>query len=496
MIRTLGEKAERLFKQKGDLGLVAQELGRGKGNLTVREVHEKLMEITTASGKDSQSKKQQLIKELLARLDGLSARYVVRIILGTMRPGFSAMTLLDSLCWVLVGDKSLRPRIEAMYNVRADLGEITKSVRQHNRPAKIEPRLGTPILMARAERATSAAEIWERNGKCAVEYKLDGLRIQAHIQKSASRSQRLVKLFSRGLEDVTAMYPDVVEGLQRQIKQDCIVEGEMIAVGPDGKFLPFQETVQRKRKYDVAAMAGKIPLTTYLFDVLVVDGKGVMSQPNQERWEVLKQLVEEGRQVKLMPRQEARSEIEIEKFFTKAIADGTEGIIAKRLHGPYQAGSRDFNWIKFKKSYGESALADTIDAVVMGYDVGQGKRQQFGIGDFLIGVYQPKTDKYFTIAKVGTGLTDEEWQHMASNLKSQITSSKPESYDVKKEMSCDYWVRPKIVVEVMADEITKSPMHTTGLALRFPRLISWREKKPEDTTTIDEVRKMYETGKR
>ena len=190
MVRALGEKAEKLFKQKGDLGLVAQELSKGSGSLTIKEVHQLLLEIAQASGKGSQETKQKLIGELLEELDPIAAKYAVKIILGKMRTGFSDMTVLDSLSWMVTGDKSKRKEIERMYNMRADLGEIAKSVRQHNRPAKIEPQLGTPILMAQAERANNAADIWKRNGKCAVEYKLDGLRIQAHIKN------REVTLFS------------------------------------------------------------------------------------------------------------------------------------------------------------------------------------------------------------------------------------------------------------------------------------------------------------
>lgn len=490
MVKALGGEASNLFKKLGDLGLVAQELGQGKGSLTVKEVNEKLLAIANASGQGSQETKQKLIGELLKDLDPVAAKYAVKIILGKMRIGFSDMTVLDSLSWMIAGDKSKRPQIEAMYNVRADLGEIARSVREHNQPAKIEPELGTPILMARAERATSAVEIWKRNGKCAVEYKLDGLRIQAHIKKGE------VTLFSRGLENVTVMYPDITQGLQKQINKDCIVEGEMIAVGKNGRFLPFQETVQRKRKYQIAEMAGKIPLKIYLFDVLVDNSKDVMHQANQDRRELLEKIVKSGETVKLMGRIIAKNVTEIESFFHQALADGTEGIIAKKLYGPYQAGARDFNWIKYKKSYAKSALADTIDAVVMGYDVGQGKRQQFGIGDFLIGVYDHEKDKYFTVAKIGTGLTDEEWRRMKLTVDSCRLTVKPENYRVMKMMDVDVWVKPRVVVEVMADEITKSPMHSSGYALRFPRLISWREKKPQDATTVTEIENMFKLQKR
>ena len=512
MIRALGEEANGLFKKVGDLGLVAERLSNkesGIRNYGIKDIYKNLMAIANVGGQGSQEKKITLIGDLVSDLDPVGAKYAVKMVLGKLRTGFSDMTVLDALSWTIGGDKKLRPEIEGLYNVRADLGQVAETVVKHrtnwtDRTNKTySPELGTPVLMARAERAKNAGEIWERNGRCAVEYKLDGLRIQAHITSAPAgapplnlRGGRGVILFSRGLENVTSMYPDVVEGLKKQIKKECIVEGEMIALGKDGKFLPFQETAQRKRKYDISEMSKKIPLKVFLFDVLMTDKTDMTNKTNTERRETLEKLVREGNIVKLMPRKIATSINQIEDYFKEAIADGTEGIIAKKLDGPYQAGARDFNWIKYKKSYHQSALADTVDVVVMGYDVGQGKRSGFGIGDFLVGVYQPKADKYLTVAKVGTGLTDEEWKKLRIKIQDSRLNKKPENYEVTKQMECDFWVKPELVVEIQADEITKSPMHTAGYALRFPRLISFREKKPEDATAVNELERMYTLQKK
>lgn len=501
IIKALGEGAGEMFKKLGDLGKVAQQSRRTGElkSLSIKEVYERLTEIARAGGEGSQEKKQQLVTQLVETLDGVSAKYVVKIILGKLRTGFSDMTVLDALSWVVSGDKKLRPQIEEMYNVRADLGEICEDIVRDRKPRKLEPKIGTPILMAKCERAVDVNEIWERNGKCALEYKLDGLRIQAHVFKSQilnpkfqinSKNQN-IKLFSRGLEDVTHMYPDVVEGLQKQIKANCIVEGEMIAEDVKGKFLPFQETTQRKRKYDIEEMRLKIPLVIYVFDVLAVDGKSVMQEENSQRRKRLEKLVESGKTVKLIKRTVAESAADIQDFFDEAIEAGTEGIIAKKLIGPYRPGGRDFNWIKYKESYDKSTLNDTIDAVVMGYDVGQGKRASFGIGGFLIGVYSPKKERFLTVAKVGTGLTDEEWRQLRFKVQGARRKEKPEEYEVMKTMECDQWVESKYVVEIKADEITKSPMHTSGYALRFPRFVRWREKKSTDITSDKEVVDMY-----
>ncbi len=490
-LRVFGEEAGEVFKRVGDMGLVAEELHkrRSEDELECDEVYKKMWEIATASGGGSQEKKIELIRELITHLDARSAKYVVRIILGKLRTGFSDMTVLDALSWMAVGNKSMRKEIEEMYNVRADLGEIAEELVRNKKPRRIEPEIGTPILMAKAERASSGEEIWERNGRCAVEYKLDGLRIQAHVTKEE------VVLFTRGMENMTEQFPEIVEGLKNQTKYDCILEGEVIGVGKDGKFLPFQETMQRKRKYDITEMAGKIPLKYFLFDVLYVKGKAVMGEMNEKRREMLEELLKPGETVKTMERKIAENAEEVENFFDQAIEDRTEGIIAKRLDGPYQAGARDFNWIKYKRSYGKAALSDTIDVVVMGYDFGQGKRVGFGIGDFLVGVYEQKQEKYLTVAKIGTGLSDEEWRRMKKEIDEIKIKDKPEEYEVRKEMNVDVWSKPKVVVEIQADEITKSPMHTSGYALRFPRLISWREKKPEDATSVKEILQMVEKQK-
>jgi DNA ligase-1 len=374
-----------------------------------------------------------------------------------------------------------------VYNVRADLGEVAKLVKENPdiRRLSVKPKVGVPVLMARAERATSAKEIWERNGATAVEYKLDGFRIQAHIKNGK------VMMFSRGLEDMADKFPEVVAGLLSQINGNAIVEGEVIAVNKKGRFLPFQETMQRKRKYGIVEMAAKMPLKMYLFDVLAIDGEALLDYGNADRWAALQKIYKRGPTIELISREKAENEKDIEEFYQRAISDGTEGIIAKRFAGPYQAGGRDFNWIKYKKSYSQSALADTVDAVVMGYDAGQGKRSGFGIGDFLIGLYDKPSDSYKTVAKIGTGLTDEEWKQMKLKVDSLQLAVKPENYVVNKAMYVDVWAKPQIVVEIHADEITKSPIHTTGLALRFPRLVGWREKKPEDATSVQEIETMY-----
>jgi DNA ligase-1 len=498
------ENATKEFKKSGDLGRTVEELKKKNNNgsdLAVKDVYERLLEMAKVSGNGSQGTKIELLAKLINDLEPTSAKYAIKMAVAKMRAGFSDMTVLDSLSWMMTGDKSLREVIENIYNVRADLGEVVRIIKSLKSPEslssiKINPVVGTPVLVARAERAKSPKEIWERNGVSAAEHKLDGLRIEAHVKyNSQLNTHSLIKLFSRGLENVTKMYPDIVEGLERQVKKECILDGEMIAVGKDGKYLPFQETVQRKRKYDILEMMAQVPLKYYTFDLLSLNGADLTNRTNRERREELGKVIQPGEVIRLMPRKIVNSEKEIEEYFYESLSHGTEGIVVKKLDGTYKSGSRDFNWIKYKKSYDESGEADTIDAVVMGYDAGEGKRSGFGIGGFLIGVYDKKNDKFQTIAKIGTGLTDDEWREMNVKCKRYNVQFKPENYEVSKQMECDFWVKPVMVVEIKCDEITKSPMHTTGFALRFPRLISFREMKVEEAATPDEIKRLYELQK-
>jgi len=491
LIKAFGIEMEQMFKKAGDLGTAVEEYkthlsaGRVKEykKIKIAEIFWKLLEIAKVAGTGSQEIKQQLIRGLVEQVDGREAKYIIRIILGKLRTGFSDMTILDALSWMIVGDKSLRTEIEKMYNMRADLGEIAEEMVKNKKPLYLDPEIGTPIIMAKCERANKASEIWKRNGVCAVEYKLDGLRIQCHVSKSE------IKLFSRGLEDMTSMFPDVVEGLKSQIKKSCVVEGEMIAVSPDGKTLAFNKTMNRKRKYDIEKMVEEIPMAIFLFDVLMIEDKGLIDVGNEERWKKLESLVEEDKTVRLIPRIIVKNESEIQKFFEKALADGMEGIVAKKLDASYTPGSRDFAWIKMKP------VLDSVDVVVMGYSAGEGKRTDFGIGEFLVGVYDPKNEKFLTVSKVGSGATDEEWVKLRKELEKLRVDTKPESYEVTKQYEQDFWVRPSLVLEVVASEISVSPAHSSGYGLRFPRLISWREKKPEDATSVSEIAKLYKMQK-
>lgn len=499
------------FKKIGDIGelteKMAEKAGKGKSEVSIAQVFDELEKIANINGVGSVEKKISTLSILLKSADPVSCRYIARIPVAKLRLGFSDMTVLDSLSWMLQKDKSLRPIIERAYNIRPDLGYIGKVIKEEGIKGveKAKPAYGTPILMARAERLSSGQEIIDKIGECAVEPKFDGFRLQAHYENGN------VKLFTRNLEEVTFMYPDVEKGIKEQVKaKSAIFEGEAIAYNLEtNEYLPFQLTSQRKRKYDIEEMARKIPLKYMVFDVLYLNGENMIPKPYAARRKEFGNFLKEG--PVLYPAEEKVFDEgrEIENYFDKCIAEGLEGILAKKLDGVYQAGARGWSWIKLKRSY-QSKLNDTVDCVVMGYYAGRGKRTSFGLGAFLIGVYDEKQDKFVTIAKIGTGLTDKEWKELHKRAEKIKSTHKPALYEVDKWLEPDVWVDPSIVVEIKADELTRSPVHTAGrtlkpsksgsafdvdvpgYALRFPRLERFRDdKKPTDATTLVEIEEIF-----
>lgn len=508
---TSKEKVVAEFKQKGDLGTAVESLKKSLSKtikkLSVISVYESLFNIAKINGKGSVDKKITLLSELIKSLDTLSVRYIVRIPLDKLRLGFSDMTILDSLSWMLTGSKELRSEIEKAYNVRPDLGLIAKNLKQGGieKIRHIEPEVGIPILMAKADRLKSPKAILEKIGTSAIEFKYDGLRLQVH------KKGNTVTLFSRNLENVTLMFPDVVEGvIQQTDAKEIIFEGEVVAYNPKtGVFIPFQQTMQRKRKYDIAKKAAEIPVKLFAFELLYLNGENLIGAPYKTRKHKLKQTIKEGNTIIYAAEHRVSKESEIDELFEKSVKEGFEGIIAKKLDGVYQAGMRSFNWIKYKKTM-DSRLMDTIDVLVMGYTKGEGKRTLFGVGQFLTGIYNSKNDRFETVSKIGTGLTDEQFREFFKRVQKLHVKDKPKEYDVDKLLDADIWLRPSLVVEVASDEITRSQVHTAGrimeisksgkaqivkeagYALRFPRLVFFRDdKKPKDATSLTEVIKLF-----
>ncbi len=487
---------EKEYKKIGDLGETTASFRRQffsleEKDLEISEVYQIFLKIAQSSGEKSVEVKIGLLSLLIRQLNPLSAKYIVRFPTGNIRLGFSDMTILDSFSWMLVGDKSLRSIIEKAYHVRPELGYIGRLIKKKGIAAleKISPKLFTPIIMMRAEKLSSGKEIINQIGECLVEPKFDGFRLQVHYKKYDQ-----IKLFSRSLEEVSYMYPDIIKGVKKQVLSDEIIfEGEAVGYDFEKKeFLPFQETVQRKRKYKIEEMVKKIPLKLFAFELLYKNGISFLNKPFLERRQELKKTIKTEKNldketILLADQVKVVKESQLDNLFDFYIKKNLEGLIAKKINGVYKPGAREWNWIKYKKSY-SSKIKDTIDCLVMGYNLGRGKRVDLGIGTFLVGVYDKENDRFVTVAKIGTGLTDEEWKQLKSQSSNLITKEKPTNYLVEKTIKCDVWLKPKLVVEIRADEITKSPVHTAGLALRFPRLERFRDdKNPYETTTLEEL---------
>lgn len=508
------EEVKKQFLKVGDWGdLVEKIIIDQRSTLDILTVYDQLIKIAKTEGVGSQESKIFQLKSLLSQLDSLSARYVVRIILKKLRLGFSDMTILDALSWMKRGDKSLRNKIEQAYNIIADIGKIAALFKEKGDQglSKLAITVGIPILPSAAERLASPVKIFEKIGPCLLEPKIDGFRLQVHLNKDRqekvekgmlfTKDEPFVRFFSRNLEEMTPMFPELKEVVSKINCQSVIMEGEAVAYDDEKqRFLPFQLTISRKRKYDIQAKSEEVPLTLFVFDLLYLDGEPCFRKPFIERRKRLEKLIPKGnRNLKIMPQQKVDSAGEIANYFFLKKKEGLEGIMAKMETAVYKAGSRGFHWIKYKREEGQG-LTDSIDVVVLGYYLGQGKRASFGIGALLVGVYNGKKELFESIAKIGTGIKDEEFMRIKKDCDRIKIKSQPKNVDLKKELFPDQWVEPQIVAVVLADEITRSPLHTAGAtvknkgyALRFPRLLKWnrRDKGIYDITSVSEIEKIY-----
>ncbi len=496
-------EVEKAYKELGDLGKVAEALMAKKSvmtffsqPLTVERVYATLDKIAKTTGPGSVDQKVRLLAGLLADASPKEARYIIRIVTGRLRLGVADMTVLDALAQAFTGSRDNRPVLERAYNLSSDLGAVAKAVAEGGLEAvkAFKIQLGRPIRCMLAERLPSAEEIIKRLGKAAAEWKMDGLRMQIH--KDGDK----IVIFSRRLENLTEQFPDAVELARTHVKPErAIVECEACAVDPDtGDLLPFQELMHRRRKYGIAEAAKEYPVALYMFDVLYVDGEDLTTRPYIERRKTLEEIIVQDEWVKIIPAIITDDPEELERFFQEAVQLGCEGVMVKDLKAPYQAGARGFSWIKLKREY-QAELTDTIDLVIIGAYHGRGRRAG-KYGAFLLAAYDPENDVFKATTKVGTGFTDEDLERFKELLDPlRIPHKHPRVISLTEP---DVWVVPKIVIEVIAAEITLSPTYPcgmdairkgSGLALRFPKFTGRIrfDKAPEDATTEKELIEMY-----
>ncbi len=496
-----------IWKGKGDMGLVAEEaIGRkiqttlmGMTELTVEKVYENLEKITKASGPKSQDIKMRYFADLLHNSKPVEAKYITRSVMGKLRLGVADMTMIDALA-IAFAEKEHRDEIERAYNVCSDLGLVAKTLAEGGlkEVKKIHLKIGVPIRAMLAERLSKLEEILEKtDGKAAFEYKYDGLRLQAHVTKDK------VELYSRRLENMTSQFPEFKEVLKEGLRgKETIVEGECVPVDINtGAFLPFQIVSHRRgRKYGLREAQEEFPVHLILFDCLYLDGKDLTNEPYEERRGYLKKAIEPSDTVMYSEVLVTDNPEEADQFFHKSIEEGSEGLIAKHLQSVYTAGSRGWNWIKYKKDY-KSEMSDTVDLVVVGGFAGRGRRAGT-YGALLMAGYDEDEDRFKTICKLGSGFDDEMLVELLNRLDEYKIEEAHEKVDSK--MKPDFWFEPQVVLEVLGAEITISPSHTAamdvkkkgaGLAIRFPRFTGrWRDDKgPREATTVKELVGMYES---
>lgn len=488
------------YKQKGDLGLVAEEIVgvyQCKGekqpatSLAINQVYQALVKIAQDGGSGSQERKITALADLLKQVEPLSARYIVRIVVGKLRLGFSTMTILDALSWTVQQNKDLNKTLEEAYQKKADIGLLAEGFLaakgKEDREkflADYQVEIGVPVVPALCQRLDSYQEIAEKLGEMYAEPKYDGLRVQIHFKDGKASA------FTRNLEDATAMFPELVF-LAKQMKHNCILDSE--AIGIDKKtqaFVPFQETITRKRKHGVDQAAQDLPIRFYVFDVLAIDDKVLINQPLSERKELLADLFKNNQFLEKTNYISTQDPEELKDFHEKQLKLGLEGAVIKKTDSLYRSGRKGWRWVKIKEEAGtRGKLKDTLDLIVMGYYFGRGKRTDFGLGAFLVGVLDK--DEVKTVAKIGTGLSDKQLKELQSSAQEIKAEDKPAIYQVPKELAPDVWLKPTLVVEIAADEITKSPLHSAKFALRFPRLVKFRtDKSWEDATSLEELKQI------
>ncbi len=498
------QEVEEVVVQTGDLGEAGAQLFtakgvRPKGELTVKEVYKTLRAIAETSGVGSVERKRTLFMQLLRKATPLEVKYLLRTITERLRLGIGDSTIMDALALAFTGKREHRADIERAYNLTSDLGYVAKvlvekgleSVRQ------IGIEIGRPIRPMLAERLSSPVLILKKmGGKTGAEYKYDGERIQVH------RKGDTFTLFSRRLENITHQFPDLIEFLRETTPEEYILELEAVVIDPEsGALQPFQMLMNRRVKVVLPYHIKRYPVAGFIFDILYLNGQDLTLKPYPERRGTLEKQVKVTERIQLSTRKVVDTVEDLEAFFHEAIEDGCEGLVCKSLapDSIYQAGKRGFLWIKYKRDY-QAHLADTLDLVVVGAFYGKGQRVGY-FGSLLMACYDPETDTFKTVCKVGTGFTEEDFKKLDALLTPHQRDHRHPR--VNSILTADLWFEPYLVLEITGAELTLSPVHTCardkikmnrGLGLRFPRFTGrYRfDKRPEDATTEQEIIELYQ----
>ncbi|XP_018646472.1 DNA ligase I, putative [Schistosoma mansoni] len=534
--------------------------------LTISSVFSKLKDIASMSGNSAQNKKMEIIRSLLVACRESETKYIIRSLSGKLRIGLAEQTVLTALGQAVamtpfhfkVSDKSTRiinasngmsseqwkvtmdiavANVKRAYCVCPDYSRLikallTKSHESLDQICTITP--GIPLKPMLASPTHGIYEILKRFEECdfTCEYKYDGERAQIHILPSGASH-----VYSRNQEDNTTKYPDIVNNLMSRVLpeskltphaiellseivkdnkiqvqsngivgnklESCIIDSEVVAWDRlAGHILPFQVLSTRKRK-DVDESTLKVQICIYVFDILFINGISLIEQPLRIRREILREVFPRiSGEFMMATSLDSSDTDEIATFLDEAIKGNCEGLMIKTLdrNSTYEIAKRSHSWLKLKKDYLEG-VGDTLDLVVIGGFYGTGKRAG-RYGGYLLACYDPDTEEYQTICKIGTGMKDDELASFSEFFKNHATDKAKPYYQYTISLIPDQWFEPVQVWEVKAADLSISPGHKAaagladpqkGISLRFPRFVRIRDdKKPEDATTAQQVYELYQ----
>ncbi len=438
--------------------------GAPEPSLTLGDVHEALSAIQSVRGAGSGAERIRLLRGLFVRATGEEQRFLVGLLLGELRQGAQEGVMLDAVARAADAPAS---RVRRAVMLAGDIGEVATALLLEGLSALdgFSIRLFRPVKPMLADSAPSLTAALDRLGRAALEYKIDGARVQAH------KRGRKARIFTRRLNDETAALPELVELVRSLPADEVILDGEAVALHADGRPRPFQETMRRfGRVADVQRLSASLPLTPFFFDCLFLNGTPLIDAPAAERWSALSALVPAANLVERLVTEDA---LAAERFFDRSRGAGHEGVIAKDLNAEYVAGRRGKSWLKVKPVH-------TLDLVVLAAEWGHGRRTG-SLSNLHLGARDPDTGGFVMVGKTFKGLTDAllEWQ-TGRLLEIQVERSR---HVVR--------VRPELVVEIAFDGVQRSPRYPGGVALRFARVRGYREdKSASEADTIDTLRGM------
>ena len=435
-------------------------------SLQLRDVHDVFDQISRSSGPGSGKVREHLLADLFQRATAAEQDFLVRLLAGELRQGAVEGVLAEAIARAA---DTTPGSIRHAAMMCGDLSEVARTALVDGPQAlsKYSIQLFRPVEPMLASTAENVGEALAWLGEAAFELKLDGARIQVH------KSSDEVRVFSRALREVTPAVPEVVESVRGMPAKELILDGEVLALRATGGPVTFQETMRRfGRRLEVERLRAELPLTPFFFDCLFIDGRPLIDEPQRTRFEIVTTVVQRF----AVPHRLIAGEEEAQEFFSRAIAAGHEGVMAKALDAPYAAGSRGRAWLKIKH-------VRTLDLVVLAAEWGSGRRRGW-LSNLHLGARSSLPDQFVMLGKTFKGLTDEilEWQ-TAALLEREIGR---EGHVV--------FVRPELVVEIAFNDIQESPQYPGGLALRFARVKGYRsDKSAADADTLDTIQQMYQS---